>query len=310
MRKLIFTFSLLVFMSCVEERDEFIPVELGLPHSTLSSLLTPRSFAMTLSNTLSHSLFTDYNSMLEIPAGIVETQSSDKYEIRFIEMNSARDYMLHNMDNSTHLGNVHNIYSFFIDFNTFNEKKAKLNNSITIRIPSEKYSEKVILGEGILDASSLSWNYNNNMNSQNITYGSWQFTNGEGGISQENGYILEVNQPGWYNLAVELNEEKYFKKVCLSYADSELSSENTVSYIIANSNNYFTKFDLNDNSDNTYCIDNLPLAVSQQYTIFSLAQKNNQLYYALSFVESDTDRIIQSFSYISEDELISLVESL
>ena len=303
MRKLLLGILLLTFFACVEDRDVFVQSNLGGPQQALKDLVQSPSFAKILEPNQAHTITTDYNAIISLPAEVLV--GSESNEIQFIEMNSPLDNILNNVEHRTSEGILHSVYSFYIDINSLNDSSIdEFQKPVIVKIPSNKYNTQPILGIGSFESSRLNWDYNQFRFVNTINYGIWDAESEDGSLYQENGYILEINQSGWYNLAIKQIGEISYNNLCVEFSDSRFNSDNTISLATANDLNYNSFLYSNNAGDGTYCASALPFLLSQSYSLVAVAVIDDQKYFGKQTVYVTQNEAVLDMVPITDSDLL------
>lgn len=315
MRKYIFILVATCLISCVKERDQFIPNNEDYPTNALKSLIPSKSLQVNLKHNESYELTTANNSYLEIDNGVfaASLENNSSYDLKVIELTSYVDYILQNVDHESNIGITNTLYSFYIsaeqDGNPLDVQEGK---SMKIRFTSENMGSNLALGYGQLKDNILKWDYySSNLNSR-VSYIAWETIDENGQMKTEYGYEIIVNSQGWYSLVTKEGVSNAGSSICLNY-NPIYTNENTASYLLMNDKNYISKLKMINDNSSSFCLWDLPATDEDPYTIISISKtEDGQYHYFKTDVEMDgsADEINVFPSELNFDELRTELEKL
>ena len=320
MAKIKFLFILFVclsFVACYEEGEIFIPTNAVGPFEELNEITNNKSSAHKLNNQGTYSLKTEYNTIIEIENGLFFQQTEDTdidYEFFVVEMKSYLDFILQNVDHRSELGLTNTIYSFYYSAEN-NGKSLTVDESkfLKVKIPSERIDGELFMGKGTVNTDGeLSWKYYDNSLNSRIRYTNWEEIDEYGGITKIEGYELLVDNPGWYSIVAKMPRTVQERSICLNL-NTNYNPENTLAYIILNSENYLSKFRIGSDG-NAFCISDVPVPTDiDEVTLVTVSYLNDKSYHLhkeeipLSALQSEYDIIPLP---VSRTELIDKLEAL
>lgn len=308
MRKLVTALVLVMMISCVDDKEIFIPNELSGPASYIKELVPSQSLYRDLDPQRPQQVLTDYNTRLILSENMVEVNPGEDYSLSFIELSNYRDYVLHNVEHSSDQGAIHVIYSFYIAIEKDHEVQPFREGAyIDVRIPHEEIMEPLLVGKGDFESGRLNWFYNNNSLNKGLQYVEWLESDGNENDRTESGYQVRVNSPGWYSLVIRKENNYNFHNICLQF-DPLFNRENTLVYLLSDSNLYVSQVILNEQGFS--CSEDLPFLNDETYKLVSISEIDNQLYFYKGTVDKTSGSISVNPQIINAADLKLELNSL
>jgi hypothetical protein len=315
MQKLTTLLLIIGLISCASDVDQFIPNDISLLHSELRLLSDSKSSTYDLNNnTLAVINSTDHVEV-SIPANTFFANgelNNKPFQLDLIELNSYSDYITSRIPHIIETDGIRNIlYSLYLNAKATDSNDLRIigENTITIRVPSERKNGTLQIAQGVVKGDIISWNFNNS--NPNIRYTEWQVPNSEGVNETIGGYEFEVNNTGWYSLSVIEPTPFVIQDLCIEVGDNKFNPDNTVVYILSQKLNYLLQGVSNNAS--AYCIVDTPLPdeAFRVITISYISGEDKFYYGAQSMdISQDLSSIFITPSEISRNELDKSLKNL
>lgn len=297
-----------MFMSCVEEKDVFIPIETNQPISELKKFIPSSSISRTLSNQESHVLISQNGNQITIEENIIN-DLTESYQFNYIELLNYKDYILHNLDYSTATCPVDALMSFYLGTETESGSPSFSNGrSVKVRIALENDRKNIKIGQGSFESGVFRWNYNIPTLNDYSKDVEWLVSDGEGSYRTVRGIELTIHNAGWYSIVDSPDVDFENNELCVSYTEV-FNPDNTVAFLMSEGHNYIHQFKLQTNVA-SHCTPDIPVREEDSYMLLSISLLDDTYYIFETQLSDFSEEVIINPEPISKDALRAILESL
>ncbi|MDA8693455.1 hypothetical protein N9L92_05270, partial [Saprospiraceae bacterium] len=230
----------LLLTSCSDNIDEFVPNDVSIVNSQLQIIGPSSSSSYNLNNNVESKVKTNKDLEIEVPINTFfsSNESNDMpFQLEIIELNSYVDFITNNITHLSDDGIRDVVFSLYLsakdtDQNTLTIKEDK---SVTVRIPSERYSGMIQLGSGFVSDNTIAWDYSLE---NDVQYTEWIQVNSDNSTEVISGYEFTIEETGWYTLSVINDVPFELIDICMTLQDENLNENNTLVYTLLDSYQY------------------------------------------------------------------------